>query len=196
MRRYGMFSFIFALLSFSVMFFADEMDGAGGNGSDGEGADNFQSGDEVAGGNGSDGEGGDNPQTGDDGAGDNGSKNSGLTPQEIEAARAIIENQNIQNSLNAAETSIKSRVPEFDMSKVVSTIQELHKTNPEEAARYNQNEASLELFWRDKMSNVAKGDAHNSGSHKGGGGNFDDTIKEARGGSKQARKDALVMAKA
>jgi hypothetical protein len=177
-----MFSFIFALFSFSVMFFADEIDGGGSNGGEG---DNSAGGDDGSGVNGSAGE------------GDNGSQGGeALTPEEIAAARAIIEQNNTQSRLNAAETSIKSRIPDFDMSKVVTAIQELHKTNPEEAARYNQNEASLELFWRDKMSNVAKGDAHNSGSHKGGKGDFDDTIKEARGGSKEARKTALAMAKA
>jgi len=195
MNRFGMFAFIFAMLNFTLKSnFADEMGGGGAGDSDG--GDDGQTDDNTGG---DDGDEGDSDDVGDTEIGDDETSNddeSSLSAEEIAAAREIIAERQRTETLNAVEKSIKSRVPNFNMSAVVDGLRALNEKDPQKAAFYNASEAGLEMYYRDHLANVAQSDEHNSGSHSGSGSDFDETLAKARAGDRKATRAALASSKA
>jgi len=189
MNRFGMFAFIFAMLNFTLKSnFADEMGGGGAGDSDG--GDDGKTDDNTGG---DDGDEGDSDDVGDTEIGDD---ESSLSAEEIVAAREIIAERQRTETLNAVEKSIKSRVPNFNMSAVVDGLRALNEKDPQKAAFYNASEAGLEMYYRDHLANVALSDEHNSGSHYGIGSDFDETLAKARAGDRKATRAALASSKA
>jgi len=189
--KHSMFAFIgFLLVGAFTFHFADEM--GGGAGSEEENTqENGGAKDET-------------PQTQSAGTSDDTEdesqaeqeSSSPLTDEEIAAARDIIAQREQESVLSAIESSIKERVPNFDMEKVAAGLKKLNDTDPKLAAYYNASEAGLEMFYRDKLANVAQSDSINVGSHAGNGGDFSDVLAKARAGDRKSVKIALAQAKA
>ena len=187
-----MFAFLFLMLSFATKLSIVDDSGVGSDagstegegGTDGNietnGADDVSAHDDAD--DGSD----ENTEVGD----------ASLTPEEIKEAKEIIADKQREAMLSEVEKSIQERTPNFDMKRVAAGLKELHKTDPKMAAYYNASEAGLEMFFRDKLANVAANDAINSGSHAGNNSDFGSTLDKARSGNSSAVKSALAMSKA
>lgn len=119
-----------------------------------------------------------------------------LTDEEIAAARELLMQREQEAVLQGIENSIKERVPDFDMARVAAGLKKLNETDPKLAAYYNASEAGLEMFYKEKLANVAQSDAVNVGSHAGNGGDFADVLAKARAGDRKSAKIALAQAKA
>ena len=190
MKKVGIFAFITALFSFMTFKVIDD-GGAGGDLGEQGGEDSESNNESATGEQGSD--------VGDIELEDGDSAGEGettLSAEETAQARELIRQNEETQMLNAVEKSIQSRIPNFNMSKTVAALRELHKTDPAKAAYYNASEAGLEMYHRDHFANVAEGDDVNSGSHSGSGDNFGDVLEKAKGGNKKATRNALANAKA
>lgn len=190
MRR---FAFLYTLMTMSMMFIVDENDGAGGDAT-GENGDNANEG-------GTD----DNTDTNSDNNNDVGNQEiddesddgaTTLTPEETAQARELLETNARNEMLSEVEKSIQGRTPDFSMTRVVKGLKELNETDPKMAAYYNASEAGLEMFFRDKLANVAENDSVNNGSHAGSNSDFDSVLDKAKAGDKKSVNDALAMSKA
>ncbi|MGE4396059.1 MAG: hypothetical protein AB7D34_01240 [Sulfurimonas sp.] len=180
----GMFAFIFRLFTFMTFYVVDS-DGAGSD----QGGDNDGSKD----GDGQDSDIGDLDLGGNE---DNDESASALSAEEIKAAKQIIADNNYKATISAVEKEIQKRIPDFSADKVIASLQELHKTDPEMAKYYNASPAAWEMYFKDHVANVAKSDAINTGSHSGSGSDFGSVLEKARGGDKKSGKAALEMSKA
>lgn len=178
--KFGMFAFIFTLLNFMTFYVVDG-EGAGGDeqGGDNAGTENTDVGNTNI----------DNSENANEGE-------TALTADEIKSAKQIIADNRQKETISAVEKEIKTRVPDFDASKVVESLRELNKTDPARAAYYNASPAAWEMYHKEHIANVAKGDAVNFGSHSGSGNDFGSVLEKARGGDKKSSKAALEMSKA
>lgn len=192
MKRFSMFSFLYALMSLGIFHVVDPSDGGGGDtpsssgddaGSDAgdNGADNDNGGDA-----GSDGDVGD---TEIDGEGE-----ATLSEEEIKEIRAERATAQQKQFEDAVSTDIQTRIPDFDMGVVRDELMELNKTDPEKAGYYN-SPAGLELYWMQRSQNAASSDEVNNGAHGGDGKDVGELVEKARGGDKKAAKSALENSK-
>lgn len=181
MKKIGIFSFVYFLLSALTFYVVADEGGAAG---DAAAAQNAQ-------------EGGTNDKTEDIGntsIGDEGT--ASLTTEEIKELRAANAQHQETQMINAVEKSIKTRIPEFSAEKTIAGLRELANTDPKKAEYYNSSEAGWEMYHRDVTAKIAQSDAVNSGSHAGNGGDFGSALEKARSGDKKSVKDVLAQSKA
>ena len=182
-----MFAWFFTLIGFMTFKVVDE--GGAGGADENQGASDENSG--------ADDKGGESDVGNIDlGGNDADESKSPLSDDEAAQARELIRQNNETQMLNAVESSIKERTPEFNMNKTIAGLKELNKTDPKKAAYYNASEAGLEMYHKDHLTNVAVGDDINSGSHAGSDGDFGSTMEKARGGHKKSVRSALANSKA
>jgi len=113
--------------------------------------------------------------------------------EEWESIRAATAEFERQRAYNSTVEAIKSEIPDFDASKVVDRLKEIHKKDPQKAEAYN-SEIGFKLLWREMNEGVAKNDPINGGSNKSGGNDFHSAMDSAMKGEDGALKKALALA--
>lgn len=116
-----------------------------------------------------------------------------IPKEEWESVRSASEEYAREKAYNSTVEAIKREIKDFDASKVVAKLQELHKSDPTKAQAYN-NEIGFKLLWREMTDDVAKNDAVNGGSNKSSGNDFHSVLDDAMMGKHGALKKALSMA--
>lgn len=117
------------------------------------------------------------------------------TKKKIEELEADKEARDIESAISAAVDELKDEYPDFDIEKVSTFLQDLHKTNPTKAESYN-TPAGWESVW---LKNFAT--REEDGTFDPGRNNADEpydfkkTRKEALSGDKKAMKKLFENAK-
>ena len=118
------------------------------------------------------------------------------TQAEIDELKDFKNGIAVEKAVVAAADAIKGEYPDFDIEKVSTFLQELHKTDPEKAEKYN-SPTGWETVW---LKNFAKS-SESEGEFDPGRNNadepfdFDKTQKTALSGDKRAMKKLFENSK-